>query len=79
MSSPECGYRMDIEELHTLLRREGWPVNAKRVYRLYREEGLVLRRKRSPFSTEAAPECGDPRAELCAESSERALGDGFRA
>lgn len=36
------GYR----QLHTLLRREGWPVNAKRVYRLYREEGLVLRRKR---------------------------------
>ena len=24
-----------------LLRREGWKVNAKRVYRLYREEGLA--------------------------------------
>ncbi len=36
------GYR----QLHTLLRREGWLVNGKRVYRLYREEGLVLRRKR---------------------------------
>jgi putative transposase len=32
--------------LTLLLRREGWHVNAKRVYRLYREEGLVLRRKR---------------------------------
>jgi putative transposase len=32
--------------LTILLRREGWHVNAKRVYRLYREEGLVLRRKR---------------------------------
>ena len=31
------GYR----RLHVLLRREGWPVNAKRVHRLYREEGLV--------------------------------------
>ncbi|MCC9600736.1 IS3 family transposase [Stieleria sp. JC731] len=29
--------------LHILLRREGWQVNAKRVYRLYREEKLSLR------------------------------------
>jgi putative transposase len=29
-----------------LLRREGWGVNKKRVYRLYREEGLTLARKR---------------------------------
>lgn len=36
------GYR----PIHTLLRREGWPVNHKLVYRLYREEGLTLRRKR---------------------------------
>jgi hypothetical protein len=28
-----------------LLRREGWRVNAKRVYRLYREMGLQLRHK----------------------------------
>ena len=44
------GYR----QLHTLLRREGWPVNAKRVYRLYREEGLVLRRKRPKRRRSAA-------------------------
>jgi putative transposase len=36
------GYR----RLHVLLRREGWPINAKRVYRLYVEEGLGLRRKK---------------------------------
>jgi len=36
------GYR----RVHVLLRREGWQVNHKRVYRLYREEGLGLRRKR---------------------------------
>jgi putative transposase len=33
------GYR----RLHVLLRREGWPVNAKRIYRLYCEEGLSMR------------------------------------
>lgn len=35
------GYR----RLHIALRREGWLVNHKRVYRLYRAEGLILRRK----------------------------------
>lgn len=35
------GYR----RLHVMLRREGWEVNRKRVYRLYREEGLGLRKK----------------------------------
>jgi hypothetical protein len=33
------GYR----RLTVLLRREGWQVNAKRVYRLYYEEGLKVR------------------------------------
>ncbi len=35
------GYR----RLHVLLQREGWHVNHKRVYRLYRSEGLALRRR----------------------------------
>lgn len=35
------GYR----RLHVLLQREGWRVNHKRVYRLYRQEGLSLRLK----------------------------------
>jgi putative transposase len=35
------GYR----RLTVLLRREGWRVNAKRIYRLYREEGLIVRTK----------------------------------
>ena len=30
------GYR----RIHVLLRREGWPINHKRVHRLYREEDL---------------------------------------
>lgn len=29
-------------QLHVYLRREGWKVNRKRVYRLYAEEGLSL-------------------------------------
>jgi hypothetical protein len=32
--------------IHILLRREGWTINHKRTRRLYREEGLQLRRKR---------------------------------
>jgi putative transposase len=36
------GYR----RLYILLRREGWRVNHKRVYRLYREDGLGIRVKR---------------------------------
>jgi len=35
------GYR----RVHVLLRREGWHVNAKRIWRLYREMGLQLRNK----------------------------------
>src|SRR5215470_8978571 len=35
------GYR----RIHVLLRREGWQVNPKRVYRLYRTMGLQLRNK----------------------------------
>ena len=36
------GYR----RIHVLLRREGWKANHKRVYRLYRLEGLRMRPKR---------------------------------
>jgi putative transposase len=35
------GYR----RLTVLLRREGWPVNAKRIYRLHRQEGWIVRTK----------------------------------
>ncbi len=39
---PRFGYR----RLCVLLRREGWAVNQKRVYRIYREEGLEVRTKK---------------------------------
>ena len=35
--------RFGYRRLTVLLRREGWLVNKKRVYRLYREEGLMVR------------------------------------
>ena len=36
------GYRM----LHNRLRNDGWPGNVKRTYRIYREEGLTVRKRR---------------------------------
>src|SRR5438552_5152705 len=41
----ETRVRYGYRRIHVLLRREGWPVNAKRVCRLYREMGLQLRNK----------------------------------
>jgi len=38
--------RFGSPRLHTLLRREGLVINHKRTERIYREEGLALRRKR---------------------------------
>ena len=58
IKSPDTPLRMRIRELaatrirygyrriYIVLRREGWRVNHKRVYRLYGEEGLHLRSKR---------------------------------
>ncbi len=41
MSRPRFGYRRVL----VMLKREGWEVGEKRVYRLYRLEGLQLRMK----------------------------------
>ena len=37
--------RFEYLRVHVMLRREGWAINKKRVYRLYRLEGLSLRMK----------------------------------
>ena len=54
------GYR----RLTVLLRREGWAVNAKRVYRLYCEEGLQVRTakraKRAAYTRVPLPEAVRP-------------------
>jgi putative transposase len=39
--------RFGYRRLHVLLRGEGWTVNRKKTQRLYREEGLAVRRRRS--------------------------------
>jgi len=36
----ETRVRYGYRRIHVLLRREGWDVNGKRVYRLYKELGL---------------------------------------
>jgi putative transposase len=41
----ETRARYGYRRVHVLLHREGWQVNARRVYRLYRELGLQLRNK----------------------------------
>lgn len=38
--------RFGYRRLGALLRREGWTANHKRVYRLYREEGLQVRKRK---------------------------------
>ena len=45
-----AGYR----QVHVLLRREGWEINHKRTYRLYREEGLTQRTQRKRRHRSAA-------------------------
>jgi putative transposase len=55
-SRPRYGYR----RLTVMLRREGWKVNTKRVYRIYREENLGVRttkrKKRSAHVRVPLPE-----------------------
>jgi putative transposase len=46
--------RYGYKRIHTLLRREDWVVNHKRVYRLYKQSGLNLRRKRPRRARAAA-------------------------
>ena len=51
--------RFGYRRLTVLLRRDGWRVNAKRIYRLYTEEGLTVRTK---HRTKAAGRARVPQA-----------------
>jgi len=54
MSRPRFGY----QRIHVVLRREGWPINRKRVHRLYCLEGLQVRmrvRRRKRLSLHRGP------------------------
>ena len=42
----EAKRRYGYRRIYIRLRREGWAVNRKRVYRLYREAGLLVRRRK---------------------------------
>lgn len=61
--------RYGYYRIYILLRREGWFVNHKRVYRLYREDGLSLRLKHPRRHVSAASAGG---------GAERAVVDGLR-
>src|SRR5262249_53110306 len=63
------------------LRREGWTVNHKRVYRLYREDGLGLRRKkpkrrRAAVSRQPRPTAMRPNAPWTMDFMSDALANG---
>ncbi|MBA2518907.1 MAG: IS3 family transposase [Chloroflexia bacterium] len=60
---PSGALRYGYRRLHVLLQREGWRVNHKRVYRLYREEGLGIRVKRRRKRT-SLPRAVPPPAQI---------------
>jgi putative transposase len=50
------------------LQREGWPVNRKRVYRLYREEGLCMKRQKPRRHRSSSTRIPPPTAQHSNES-----------
>lgn len=50
--------RYGYKRIHVLLKREGWRVNHKRVYRLYCQEGLNIRARRPKRRVSAAHRVG---------------------
>ena len=56
--------RYSYRRVYLRLRREGWKVNRKRVYRLYREAGLAVRRRRrkrlGPYERRPLPKPSAP-------------------
>src|SRR5689334_17191867 len=65
--------RFGYRRLFILLRREGEPSGINRIYRLYREEGLTVRKRR------ARRRAVGTRCPILVEEGERAMVIGFRA
>ncbi len=63
----ETRIRYGHQRIHTLLKREGWPDNHKRTWRIYKEEGLNLRRKRPRRRVAAAHRSGRPETQAINE------------
>ena len=62
------GYR----RLTVLLKREGWEVNAKRIYRLYTEEGLIVRTQQAQGTSTTTTSAARP-----GRAQEREVEHGF--
>jgi putative transposase len=45
--------RFGYRRLTVLLKREGWPVNTKHIYRIYRQEGLIVRTQKRKKAAQA--------------------------
>lgn len=75
---PRFGYR----RLYILLRREGWRVNHKRIYRLYGEEQLAVRtrrrKKRASHLRVVPPRPTRPNEQWCMDFMADRLEDGRR-
>lgn len=72
------GYR----RIHVLLRREGWTMNIKCTYRLYREAGLTVRRRKrkriGPFERRPLPRPSQPNVSWSMDFISDGLVDGRR-
>jgi putative transposase len=75
---PRFGYR----RLYIVLRREGWRVNHKRIYRLYGEEQLAVRtrrrNKRGSYLRVVPPRPTRPNEQWCMDFMADRLEDGRR-
>ena len=75
------GVRAGYRRLHALLRRQGERINPKRVYRLYRDEGLHLRKADAATATKRAPAgvllpCSHPNQRWSLDFMHDSLGNG---
>jgi putative transposase len=75
-------YKTHSRDQQALLRREGWKVNHKRIYRIYTEEGLAVRTKKRKKLVSAVrvvrPVARNPNERWSMEFFSESLHDGRR-